>query len=313
MRAAVLLKTDDAMRKKLTADCPQVTFTWDAVLTPENVGGYEAIIGNVEPELLQYAESLRLLQLNTAGVDVYTDKTLYANPDAVVCSATGAYGLALSEYMAAVHLALLKNLHHYRDSMKKHAWEPLDSAYTVWGSKVLVVGAGNIGRAYARIVGAMGAECIAVRRTVGELPEFSETHTMEELDALLPHVDVVAMVLPGTPETAGVMTRERIFSMKPGSILINAGRGSAVDQEALYDALKSGHLMGAAIDVTEPEPLPEDHPLWTLENLILTPHSAGGLRLRATVEKILDLAAENLGELLQGKRPAREIDVKKGY
>jgi len=313
MKAAVLLETDEAMRAELLAKCPEAEFCWDADPDADTVGQYDVIIGNIDPALLQYAGNLKLLQLNTAGVDAYADKSRYANPDTVICNAAGAYGLVLSEYMAAVHLALLKNLHFYRDSMNKHAWEPIDTALTIYGSRVLVLGAGDIGKAYARIVRPMGAYCIGIRRHPGDLAEFHETYTMDALDQLLPTADAVVMVLPGTKETEGVMTRERLFSMKKGAVLVNAGRGSAVDQEALYDVLKSGHLTGAAIDVTVPEPLPEDHPLWTLENLIITPHSAGGLRVRYTVQKILQLAGENMRELLDGKPITRRIDVTRGY
>lgn len=313
MKAAVLLKTDEAMREELRAKCPGAEFCWDAKPDAETIGEYDVIIGNVDPALLRYAASLKLLQLNTAGVDAYADRSRYANPGTVVCNAAGAYGLVLSEYMTAVHLALLKNLHLYRDSMGKRAWEPIDGVGTVFGSRVLVLGAGDIGKAYARCVRPMGAYCIGLRRHAGELPEFDETHTMDALDALLPTADAVVMVLPGTKETEGVMTRERLFAMKKGAVLINAGRGSAIDQKALYDVLKCGHLKGAAIDVTVPEPLPEDDPLWTLENLIITPHSAGGLRVRYTVQKILQLAALSIRELQDGKPVTRQLDLTRGY
>ena len=101
--------------------------------------------------------------------------------------------------------------------------------------------------------------------------------------------------------------------MKKGSFLINAGRGSAVDQTALYDALESGHLAGAAIDVTSPEPLPPESPLWDCRNLLITPHSAGGLRVRYTVQRILEIGGENLRAVLDGRRPNRAVDLSKGY
>ena len=313
VRIAVLLSTDAKMREKLQKACPEAEILWGFVPDAENIRSLDVIIGNVEPALLRYAEKLKLLQLNTAGVDAYADRTQYANPDTVVCNAAGAYGLVLSEYMVAVHLALIKNLHLYRDSMRRAAWEPLDTVNTIYGSRVLVLGTGDIGKAYARSVRAMGAYCIGIRRHPGDLPEFDETYTMDALDSLLPDADAVVMVLPGTKETEGVMTRERLFAMKKGAVLVNAGRGSAIDQNALYDVLKSGHLAGAAIDVTVPEPLPEDDPLWTLDNLIITPHSAGGLRSRYTVQKIMDLGEASIRELLDGKPISRALDLQRGY
>ena len=310
---AVLLRTDGEMRAALEEACPEAEFVWDAAPTEEDVGRYTAIIGNVEPSLLKAAKKLRLLQLNTAGVDAYADPALYARPDVAVCSATGSYGRVISEYMLAAHLCLLKNLHLYRDSMARCAWEPLDHVETVADSRVLVLGAGDIGRQYAAKVRALGAYVIGVKQSPADLPEFHEVHTAELLDELLPEADTVAMVLPGTERTSGILSRERIFSMKKGAFLINAGRGSAVDQSALCEALESGHLAGAAIDVTSPEPLPPESPLWRCRNLLITPHSAGGLRVRYTVQRILEIGGENLRTVLDGRRPERAVDLTKGY
>ncbi len=312
-QVAVLLKTDEAMRRALEQTCPEAEFVWDASPSEEDIGRYTAVIGNVDPALLRHAGNLRLLQLNTAGVDAYADPALYVRPDVAVCSATGSYGRVISEYMLAAHLCLLKNLHLYRDSMARRAWEPLDHAETVADSCVLVLGAGDIGRQYAAKVRALGAYVIGVKQTPAELPEFHEVHTVDRLDELLPAADTVAMVLPGTDRTAGILSRERIFSMKRGAYLINAGRGSAVDQEALREALETGHLAGAAVDVTSPEPLPPESPLWGCRNLLITPHSAGGLRVRYTVQRILEIGGENLRAVLDGKRPARAVDLSKGY
>ena len=312
-QVAVLLKTDNAMREELAKACPEAEFVWDASLTEENIGQYTAIIGNVDPSLLKAAKKLLLLQLNTAGVDAYANPALYARPDVAVCSATGSYGRVISEYMLAAHLCLLKNLHLYRDSMARRDWKPLDRVETVADSRVLVLGAGDIGRQYAAKVRALGAYVIGVKQTPAALPEFHEVHTADRLDELLPEADTVAMVLPGTETTSGILSRKRIFSMKKGSFLINAGRGSAVDQTALYDALESGHLAGAAIDVTSPEPLPPESPLWDCRNLLITPHSAGGLRVRYTVQRILEIGGENLRAVLDGRRPNRAVDLSKGY
>ena len=112
---------------------------------------------------------------------------------------------------------------------------------------------------------------------------------------------MAAFVLPHTPETVHILDEKRLESMKPGSILLNAGRGSAVDLIPLEEVLRSGHLWGAALDVTEPEPLPPDHPLWDVENLILTPHCAGGFHLDVTLERIVDIAVENLRRYAQGE------------
>ena len=124
---------------------------------------------------------------------------------------------------------------------------------------------------------------------------------MDELDRLLPLADVVALVLPHSPQTAGLMGAGRIARMKDDAILLNAGRGSVLDQDALAQAMKGGKLWGAALDVTVPEPLPPDSPLWDVPNLLLTPHVAGGMRLEITRRRCVEMAQENLRRYLAGE------------
>lgn len=313
-KVAVVLKTDESLRKIFTDVCPEADYLWDAAVTEENIGELDAVIGNIPPALLKHAGKLKLLQLNTAGVNEYTTAPgIFAREDTALCSAVGAYGVVLSEYMVTAHLMLLKNMLLYRDNMKKPVWEPRNDVQTVFRSTVLVLGAGNIGRNYALRVRAMGAKTIGIRRSPSPLPEFDEVYSMAELDRLLPEADCVAMCLPATPETVRVMTRERLFRMKKGAVLVNAGRGNAVDPEGLYDALTSGHLRGAAIDVTDPEPLPLTSPLWQVPNLLITPHSAGGMRVRYTVERICEIAAHNLRAVMDGKIPEKTVDKNGGY
>ena len=123
-----------------------------------------------------------------------------------------------------------------------------------------------------------------------------------ELDALLPQADVVALALPHSPQTAGLMDGRRIALMKDDAILISAGRGSVLNQEALAAAMGGGKLWGAALDVTSPEPLPPDSPLWDLPNLLLTPHVAGGMRLELTRRRCVEMAQENLRRYLAGEK-----------
>ena len=124
---------------------------------------------------------------------------------------------------------------------------------------------------------------------------------MDELDALLPQADVVALTLPHSPQTAGLMNTDRIARMKDDAILISAGRGSVLDQDALVEAMTAGKLWGAALDVTDPEPLPPDSPLWDVPNLLLTPHVAGGMRLEITRRRCVEMAQENLRRYLAGE------------
>ena len=136
---------------------------------------------------------------------------------------------------------------------------------------------------------------------------------MDKFKDCLQDADIVATCLPGTKETYHLFDREAFLSMKEGAYFINIGRGGAVDTDALANALNSGHLKGAAVDVTEPEPLPKDHPLWKAKNLILTPHVSGGYHLPETLERIVSISAENLKLFMEGKPLNNIVDLATGY
>jgi phosphoglycerate dehydrogenase-like enzyme len=178
---------------------------------------------------------------------------------------------------------------------------------------VLVIGAGSIGTSFARLVKAMEARTIGVRRAPGNGdPAFDELHTLSELDMLLPQADVVALALPETPETIGLMDERRFGLMKEGSYLLNVDRGSVLDQKALLSALRSGRLAGAGVDVTSPEPLPPEHPLWKEKNMLITPHISGFYNLRETHDQGVEIACNNLRAFPEGPYTSR-IDFNLGY
>lgn len=162
---------------------------------------------------------------------------------------------------------------------------------SVWGSATLVVGLGDIGGEYAKRMKALGSYTIGVRRTPGEKPEYlDEIYTTDSLDELLPRADFVALSLPNSPSTYHIMDERRLGLMKPGAYLLNVGRGSAIDGDALCRALKEGRLGGCRVDVTDPEPLPGDHPLWDAPRMVITPHISGQYHLKETFERIVRIA-----------------------
>ena len=134
-----------------------------------------------------------------------------------------------------------------------------------------------------------------------------------ELDAELPQADLVALSLPGTPETLHLFNTERLALCKPGAILLNVGRGTAVDGEALAAAVHSGQLSGAGLDVTDPEPLPPEHPLWAEPNVIITPHVTGGFSLPKTLDNIVDIFAHNLKRYAAGQPLDNQMDRRTQY
>ena len=257
------------------------------------------ILGNPTVEELTACENLRLLQTRSAGTDRY-QKPGVLPEGAVLRSASGAYGHSVSEHMFAMLLSLMKRLPSYRDRQRDGIWSDLGPVKTLAGALVLCVGTGDLGSSFARLCKALGARTAGIRRDAARpAGGIDEMHPMDRLDELLPQADVVALMLPHSADTVHLMDRRRLLLMKQDAILLNAGRGTAVDCAALAEVLEGGHLWGACLDVTEPEPLPAGHPLWAQERAVLTPHTAGGDHLPDTADKIAAIALEHLAAVLK--------------
>ncbi len=285
----------------------------EGTLTPEDAEWADGILGNPSPAFLKDAKRLKWLQTNSAGVEAYTAPGALPS-DVRLTNASGAYGLAISEHMLGMLLELFKKLELYRDVQKQGQWRSLGGVRSVYGSTVLVLGMGDIGGEFARRCKALGAKVIGVRRKNAEKPDYVDRICLqEELDEVLPLADVVAVTLPGTEATKGLIGRERIARMKDGAVLLNVGRGSIVDTEALCDALESGKLSGAGLDVTEPEPLPPDHRLWKIPTAVITPHISGFFHLEETYRRIIGICAENLRRFLADEPLKNRIDFSTGY
>lgn len=282
-------------------------------VTQEDVDWAQVILGNVPAAMLHGSPALEWLQTNSAGVEAYIQPGALAG-DTLLTNATGAYGLAIAEHMLGMLLELFKKLELYRDAQKSGAWQSQGAVKAVYGSTVLVLGMGDIGGEFAVRCKALGAKVIGVRRSPRPCPEYAdEVHLLEDLDSLLPQADVVAITLPGTDATRGLMSRERLAKMKEGAVLLNVGRGFIVDTEALCDALERGHLSGAGVDVTDPEPLPPTHRLWNIPTAVVTPHISGFYHLRETHERIVGIFLENLRHFQAGEPLRNLVDFATGY
>lgn len=315
MRNVIVVLPVEESHKQLLESQIDARFTYCAPseVTSEMVQEAHVIIGNVAPELVAQASRLELMQLNSAGTDGYTRKGVLC-PGAKLANATGAYGLAISEHMLGMLLTLQKKLYLYRDQQKEHVWRDAGPVQSIWGSTTLVVGMGDIGGEFAKRMKALGSHVIGIRRTAGEAPEYVDTiDTVEHLSLYLGQADIIAMSLPGTSATYHIFDQKVFAALKPGAILLNVGRGTAIDQNALYEALTEGSLAACGIDVTDPEPLPADSPLWGCENLLITPHVSGGFHLKETFERIVGIAANNLKALADGKPIRNEVDFATGY
>ena len=257
--------------------------------------------GNPPPAALTGAAGLRWLHTRSAGVDAYTAPGVLPEGVLLTCS-TGAYGHSVSEHLFAMLLALMKRLPQYRDQQMQARWQDLGRARTLLDAQVLVVGTGDLGASFARLCLALGAHTAGVRRDPARPADgIQRMYGFSKLDELLPRADVVALTLPQSPETAGLFGRERLLRLKEDAILLNGGRGSVVDCAALAEVLESGRLWGAGLDVTDPEPLPPEHPLWRQPRALITPHAAGGDPLPDTARRLAAVALATLGRSLRGE------------
>lgn len=311
--ALVLIPFLNAQRAKLEQTAPDWHFTYASrdTVTSGQMQRAAVIIGNPKASMLPACSALAWLQIGSAGTDEYCS---ILSPSIQFTNVTGAFGHAISEHMLACWLILCKKLHLYRDNQQYGLWKDCGQVRSIAGSTVLVIGMGDIGGQFAQKAKALGCRVIGVRRTPSEKPPFvDEIYTADAIDSLLSQADVVALSLPNTPATNGLFHEKRLALLKPGAILINVGRGNAIDTNALYAALKEGKIGGAALDVTDPEPLPADHPLWRQPNVLITPHISGAFHLEQTRENMLFICCENIRRYRAGEPLLNQIDFATGY
>lgn len=297
-----LLPVREAEKAAFAAAAPEAVHLYAGrrTATPEQFAQATIVMGWPRKDMLAHAPRLRWFHCMWAGTDEYAG---VIPPSVLLTSSVGINSQSVAEHMLASLLALYRKLPQSRDHQLKHAWVDVGNLKSLDGAVVLVAGAGHVGSAFAKLCQALGAACtIGLKRTVGgPVPGFDEVFPMEQTDDLLPRADVVALVLPHNPSTVGFMSRERLALLKDDAVLLSAGRGSALDQDALAEVMAAGKLWGAALDVTQPEPLPSDSPLWDIPNVLITPHMAGGMRLESTRRNCIQLALENLRRYQAGE------------
>ena len=290
-------------------------FYADDHLPKDKSGEYEVLYGMPGPALLKYMTALKWFCTPSAGVEPYTPDEIYPHPDVALTNSAGAYGITISEHILMVTLMLLRQMPAFQQVVAERRWVRSMPMRSICGSTVTVLGTGDIGTNFARRAKALGAKAVyGVRRTKkpGD-PAFDAICSMDELDALLPQTDILVMALPATAETVGVLSRERIALLPCHAIVVNVGRGSAIDQDALIEALNEERIGGAALDVMVPEPLPADHPLWTAKNILITPHVSGNMSLGITRDLDVDLFCRDLANYAAGRPLQQLVDRKLGY
>ena len=283
---------------------------WSRQELAERLGEADVLVvsGFWQNSLLEDAPKLRFIQSIGAGVDQFDQAALRAR-GIRLANASGVNRNAVSEHAIACILALARHIHSGRDNQRQHIWRGMISDLSqredeLGGKTLLIVGLGAIGSRLAKLAKAFDMRVIGTKRDPSTAQGAAdEVHTPDQLLSLLPQADFVTLTCPLTPETQNLIDGQALAAMKSSAYLINMARGRCVDEPALLAALQNGTIAGAAIDHFWDEPLPPGSPFWELENLLITPHTAGETRMYE--ENLLDILLENLGRLAVGKEELR--------
>lgn len=278
-----------------------LSYPRNAKVPDEVLARAEVLMNYGDKSQIAPAKNVRYIHTISAGIDGYIDEVDRCHGSALpVTNGAGVYSDAVGEHVIALLLAVVHGIVPSVRNMAEKQWPAIPMLGNVNGKTIAVLGTGDIGNNAARICAAMGARVLGFKLHACEpFPPYSEIYTGDDgLDDLLPQADAVLVCLPGSPFTKDMLDARRIGLMKAGSVLVNIGRGSIVNTEALMEALRSGRIAAAGLDVTDPEPLPPDHPLWDCPNLLITPHISG---LGASKQKHAEWFAENLRAYLEGR------------
>lgn len=301
---------------KTTADSLGATvhfYTSDADIPQSD---YDAdIIYGFAPSIVKTSKTLKWLCVPWAGVDSLMAPDYFANEDCLLTNSAGAYGVSIAEHMIATSLVMMRRLDEFMEETRNGQWLKPRPQKSLKDCRITVLGTGDIGTTFAKRAAAFEPACIVGVCRSGKSSEavYNKVLPVSELDSILPQTDLLAMSLPSTPETKGILSRERMSLLPEGAYIVNVGRGSAIDEDALADNLESGHIEAAALDVFQTEPLPSSSRLWKTKNLLITPHVAGNMTLAHTRNKNVQMFIEDLHNFAAGKPLHYLVDRKLGY
>lgn len=272
----------------------------------------DIVVGWPGEEQLERAKKVKWIHLGSAGADAAVRSRIVRERGIAVTNSSGVFGIPIAEHVFGLMLALSRKLHEAIDSQREGVWRRPEGPGELYGKTAGILGLGDIGNEVAKRAKAFGMRTIAARRRAGQKPPWVDKLYGEDgIDRVVGESDFLVLCLPGTNSTRRVLSRERIGSMKPGSFIINIGRGSLIDEGALIEALSSGRIQGAGLDVFETEPLPADSPLWGMKNVIISPHYAGLNPHHA--DRSIAIFCRNLEQYLKGEPMETQVDLEEGY
>jgi phosphoglycerate dehydrogenase-like enzyme len=274
----------------------------------------EAVVvaaGDVPVDVLAACPNLRWFQRWYAGVEDLVAEPRLAERNVVVTNARGVHAEPMAEQVFGMLIALYRKMDVSFRNQTTATWKKprMSEVDELFGKSMLVVGLGAIGRRIAEIAQAFAMRVSGVTRETE--PDDIPCVRLDQLASALSGVDVVVNVLPLTPDTERVFDSRAFSAMKPGATFVNIGRGRHVDQDAMIDALERAHLGGACLDVTDPEPLPAESPLWSMDNVLITPHMGGFTRHYG--ERAWEIFLDNLARFTDGRELRNVVDLRAGY
>ena len=302
----VLVPFAPAQRRQLAEAAPG----WEFLYAKEDAAqqtlpeGVEIVIGEPKHAAIAAAPELKWVQMTWAGTDKYTAAPEPFPAGVALTNASGAFGPIMSEYALGAVLTLYHRFPAYLQNQRQERWEDAGAERSLRGKHALIFGAGDVGRCTAEKLSFFGAHVTGVRRRVSEVPAgFERLVSLEAAEGELPKADIVVCCIPNSAATAGYFGARRLALLKEDAVLVNMGRGSFVDAQALARRLEQFPAFSAALDVTDPEPLPPGHPLWQLENVLITPHVAGPSfgHCPDTEARICEICCGNLRRWLAGQ------------
>ena len=272
----------------------------------------------VPDDILARARGLTWLQLTSAGVDRLLGSDPVRSDRVQVTTASGLHAVPISEYVLGAMIAFAKGFPKALAAQREQAWRPF-WPQELEGATVAVIGIGAIGARVAVLAKALGMRVLAVRRSANHRMTGEDTGNTS-IDELLPpgelsnalaEADYVVLAVPLTEETRGIIGESQLRGMKPNAVIVNIARGAVIDQPALVRALREGWIAGAALDVTDPEPLPPNDELWTVPNVMITPHISGGTP--RYMDRAVEIFCDNLARYLAGAPLRNVVDPQRGY
>lgn len=314
---AVLPLPEKSLRERLKNAAEAHGFLWKHFTSDEealpDLKDAEILLGQ-SAFLAKNAPRVRWICTPSAGIDQFAAPGVFASPDVTLSNSSGAYGVTIAEHVIMAALEMLRRQRDYDEIVRRREWVRNLPVRSLRDARITLLGTGDIGRETAvRLRSFSPASLTGVNRG-GKNPDglFDRILTQDRLREVLPDTDILIASLPGTPETKGMLDREKLALLPDGALLVNVGRGSLLDQRALEAELRAGRLQ-AALDVFEEEPLPPDASLWDCPNLLITPHTAGNMTLPYTRRRIVELFLEDFENYCAGRPLLRRVDPRRGY